>query len=135
MESSTIKVLSLWMLLIAACVGTYFLSNKIELGANAAANAAAAFLSGGGARHELVLSSGKIEPASVTARAGDEIVFTIKDGSRHNIAEERNQRREARLESGEIGKGESYSLVFQTAGTFYFYDRLNQDIRATIVVR
>ncbi len=125
------KVFLLWVLLVAASVGTYFLSNKIESGANAAA----VFLTGSGARHEFILTAGKIEPESLVARPGDEITFTIKDRSYHNIAEERSQRREARLESGELGKGESYSLVFQNTGTYYFYDRMNQDIRASIVVR
>jgi plastocyanin len=59
----------------------------------------------------------------------------VKDKSRHNIAEQRQERRDARLESGEIGKDESYSLVFQTTGTYYFYDRMNQDIQATIVIK
>lgn len=124
------KVLILWLLIIAASVGTYALSHKLELGANAAAVFFAT-----GERHELALYADRVEPSQILVRKGEEVVFVVKGDRAHDISEERSQRREARLDSGEIGKGESYSLIFAGAGTFYFYDRMNQDIRATITVR
>ncbi|MBX4209156.1 hypothetical protein KW799_00440 [Candidatus Parcubacteria bacterium] len=125
------KTLLYISLLAAASIGTYLLSHRIESGISSAASV---FLSRGSS-HQISVFADKAEPAAVTARIGDEIVFMVKDDSRHNIAEERTQRREARLESGEIGKDESYSLVFQSSGAFSFYDRLNQDIHVAITIR
>jgi len=130
-DSRSVKVLALWTLLACASVGTYFLSHRIESRADGAASA---FLATG-ARHQIVLTSGRASPTSVESRVGDEVLFLVKDSRAHNIAEERSSRRDARLESGEIGKDESYSLVFQTPGTYSFYDRMDQDIHVSIVVR
>ena len=113
-----------------ASVGTYMLSHKIEL----RGNAAAAFLSSG-QNKEIALYEDRAEPASVTLNQGDEIAFVVKDQSFHDMAEERTERHDARLESGQIGKDESYSLVFNKAGSYSFYDRMHQDIRVDITIR
>ncbi len=150
MRSRSAKIILLWSLFILASAGTYILSNRIESGATRAAAAldsqsqtASAFSAGDtladglgrGASYEVDLSTGKADPSTVDARPGDEVLFIVKDDSRHDIAEERSQRKEARLESGEIGKDESYSLVFRTPGRFSFYDRLNQSITVTVTIR
>lgn len=129
-KSRVLKISSLWVLFALSLAGTYALSHKIELGSMSAA----VFLSPG-ASHEIFLYSERAEPTSLSVRAGEEVVFVVKDDSRHNIAEDRTERRDARLESGEIGRDESYSLVFHGSGDFSFYDRLHQDIRVTVTIR
>lgn len=130
-KNRTAKLALLWALFVLALIGIYLLSHKIESGSY---NAAAAFLSSG-TSHKINLFSNRADPVYVSANTGDEVIFVVKDSGRHDISEERSQRKDARLESGEIGQYESYSLIFHTPGTFSFYDRLNQDIRVIVSVR
>lgn len=130
-RSHKIKLATLWTLFALASLGTYVLAHNIE---SQSWDAAAVFLSGA-ASHEIGLSAEGADPTSIIARKGDEIAFVVRDASTHDIAEERSQRKEARLDSGEIGKGDSYSLVFKNSGVFYFYDRLHQDLHITITVK
>jgi plastocyanin len=81
------------------------------------------------------LSAGRAEPIEIEAEIGNEIVFIVLDESRHNIAEERTNKHDARLESGEFGSGESYSLSFSSSGMYSFYDRMNTDIHVVINVK
>jgi plastocyanin len=128
--SRKFAVALVWLLLVSAIGGTYLLSRDLE---ERAGNAAAVYL-GTGRIHEINLYHDRAEPVSISIRAGDELLFVARDDARHNIAEERSRRNDARLESGEFGPGESYSLVFQTKGTMDFYDRQNQDIHVTVVI-
>ncbi|MEN9622184.1 MAG: hypothetical protein RLZZ67_618 [Candidatus Parcubacteria bacterium] len=129
-RSRKVGLALLWILFICAGVGTYKLSRTIELNGNSTASV---FMSNG-TQHEIALYSDKVVPTEVRVRVGEEVVFVTKDSSRHNIAEERTRKTDARLESGEFGERESYSLVFQNKGTMSFYDRLNQDLRITVVI-
>ncbi len=129
-RSRTFLLSLVWILLAGAMGGTYILTRSIE---HRGENGAAVFLATGTV-HTINLSSGKVVPSLVHARVGDEIIYTVIDGSRHTIAEERLNRNAPRLESGELMQGESYSLVFKTKGTFYFYDRLDSSITITIIV-
>ncbi len=119
-----------WILFILAIIGTFALTNKLK---QSGENLASVF-SGGGSIHKIFLFEDRAEPLSVTVRPGDEVLFMVIDDSRHTIAEERSSKRGVRLESGEFGAGESYSLSFSGPGTYSFYDRMNLDIRVTITV-
>ncbi len=119
-----------WALLGVALVGTYVLSHRLESGSG---NAAAVYLSTGSTR-EITLFTDRVEPRALSARVGDEIVFSIGDQSIHNIAEERQSRSAPRLESGEIGPGDSYVVSFSVPGVVSFYDRMNLDLRVTVTV-
>ncbi len=129
-HSRTVGIWLVWILFILAIVGTYVLSKNIEM---TGGNSASVFMITGRV-HEVSLYKERVEPTEVRVRTGDEILFLIKDESRHNIAEDRSRRNDARLESGEFSGAESYSLIFQTKGSMSFYDRMNQDIRITVVV-
>ncbi len=124
-------LVGLWILFAAACLGTYLLSHRIQLAGN---NMAAVFLARGSS-YEVNLYAAKADPIAVTINPGDQVNFVVKDDSHHDISQERTDSLDARLESGEIGKDESYSVVFKDPGTFSFYDRLNQDIRIAVTIR
>lgn len=125
------KLALLWILFALAVLGTYALSQNIQARGD---NYAAVFMANG-SKHEVMVYADRAEPKSIEANKGDEIIFTVADQSRHNIAEERSDRDDARLESGEIGYKDSYSLVFQRDGSYSLYDRLNQDIRVTVTIQ
>lgn len=131
LRSRRLHLAILWSLFAAASVGTYLLASNLE---NGPSGQASAFF-GNSRTHEIGLYSGKAVPAKITAEIGDEIIFIVKDESYHNMAEERTRRGDARLESGELREGESYSLVFQKKSSITFYDRLDADIRVDIEIR
>ncbi|MFA6158201.1 MAG: hypothetical protein WC763_01040 [Candidatus Paceibacterota bacterium] len=124
------RALGVTAVLGLAVFGTYSLSNKLSLSSG---NAAAVFM-GGGSTHEVSVYSNRFEPSELVARTGDEIVFTVKDEGIHNIAEERQSKGDARLQSDEIRRGDTYSLRFSVPGTVYLYDRMNLDMHMAITV-
>ncbi|MBI5133952.1 MAG: hypothetical protein HZA81_01000 [Candidatus Taylorbacteria bacterium] len=130
-RSRKFGVLSVWALMLLAAFGTYVLTRDLE---DRGGNAASVFLSADGV-HEVYLFRDRAEPVALVVQRGEEVVFVVQDEGFHNMAQERESRGDARLESGEFGMGESYSLVFSNRGEYSFYDRLNQDIRVTITVR
>lgn len=124
-------LLLVWALLVSAAIGTYMLTRGLE---GRGDQTASVYSSLSGSK-EISLYRDRAEPSAMSASLGEEIAFVVKDESLHNMAQERESRGDARLESGEFGKDESYSLVFSRKGSYSFYDRLNQDIRVTITVR
>jgi plastocyanin len=115
------------------CITWYF-SRSLE---TRGTDSASVFLSGSSVVEIVGLYAGKADPTTVSIKAGDSVEFLVKDDSRHYIAERRSESRrgDARISSGEFGPGESYSIQFNTPGSFSFYDRMNQDISIDIEVR
>jgi hypothetical protein len=123
-----------WILLIVLMFVTWYFSQSIE---TRGTDSASIFLSGSSRLEIVELYVEHAVPATVSVRAGDSVEFVVKDGGRHYISERRSSTRhgDARISSGEFGPGESYSIQFNTVGTFSFYDRMNQDISIDIEVR
>jgi plastocyanin len=139
-ESSVFSLVSkyrkpiFWVMLIILVGATWYFSRSLETrGTN---NGASVFFSGQKTEN-VGLYTGKALPDKVSIRAGDTVEFVVVDESRHYIAERRSEsnRGDARIASGEFGPGESYSVQFNSRGTFSFYDRMNQDISIDIEVR
>ena len=123
-----------WAILIALMFATWYLSRSIEARRT---DSASVFFSGSSVVDIVELYSSKAVPTSVSVRTGDSVEFVVKDDSRHYLAERRSvsRRGDARISSGEFGPGESYSIQFNTPGSFSFYDRMNQDISIEVEVR
>lgn len=123
-----------WTLIICLMAVTWYFSRSLE---TRGMNTASVFLSDSEASHTISLDSKKVEPVSISIRAGDSVEFVVHDESLHFIAERKtvSRRGDARISSGEFGPGESYSIQFNTPGSFSFYDRMNQDISIDIEVR
>lgn len=124
-------IFSVWTLVVLASMGTFVLTRDIE---DRADGLAAVYLGMRGF-HEISLYQSGADPVSVTVRKGDEVVFVVRDQSYHNIAHERRERGDARIESGELQEGDSYSIAFPASGEYSFYDRLNLDTRITVYVK
>ena len=131
MRSRGFGLALVWILFVLAGYGTFILSKNLETKGN---NSASIFMAKGKI-HEIGLYDSHAEPAELTVKQGDEVVFKIKDNSHHNIAESRARKIDARIESGELSQDESYSLVFNTKGEMSFYDRMNQDIQIRIFIK
>lgn len=123
-----------WVMLIALVGVTAYFSRSLET--RDGNNGASVFFSG--QKTEIVgLYTNKSDMGTVSIRTGDSVEFVVRDDSRHYISERRSNtnRGDARIASGEFGPGESYSIQFNSSGTFSFYDRMNQDISVEIEVR
>jgi len=123
-----------WTLLIGLMAITWYFSRSLE---TRGTGTASVFFSGSEVSHTIPLDSKKVEPISLSIRAGDSVEFVVHDEGLHFIAERKtvSRRGDARISSGEFGPGESYSIQFNTPGSFSFYDRMNQDISIDIEVR
>lgn len=123
-----------WVLLSILMAVTWYFSQSIE---TRGTDSASVFLSGSSTVDTVELYVGRANPTAVSIQAGDSVEFVVRDESRHYIAERRSSTRhgDARISSGEFGPGESYSIQFNTPGSFSFYDRMNQDISIDIEVR
>lgn len=130
MKKEDLRLVVALALLLAAGAATLFFSNWIESGRG---SAAAAFLSDS-VTHQVTLYADRAVPSELHVEVGDEVLFVVAEGY-HNMAEERTDRRDARLQSGELDPSTSYSLVFNAPGEISLYDRLNLDIRVTIRVQ
>lgn len=123
-----------WSLLVILMLATWYFSRSIE---TRGTDSASVFFSGSSTVDVIELYSGKADPSVASVRAGSSIEFVVKDDSRHYIAERKSEARrgDARISSGEFGAGESYSIQFNTPGSYSFYDRMNQDISIEVEVR
>lgn len=124
---------AVWILIACAGMGTYFLSDSIESRDFDLASVMSSLQQAKSL--EIALYDDYAEPTVLEARAGDDISFVVKGKATHNLAEERSDLRDARLQSGEFGPGDSYTLVFSGEGEFSFYDRQNPDIQVTIRIK
>lgn len=74
------------------------------------------------------ITSNGFFPGIVTISVGDNVTFINKDTEEHWLI----------LEildiSQELPQGDTYSFVFNEAGTFEYYDNLNKDFTGTIFV-
>jgi len=131
---SKYKKVLFWIAIILLMCITWYFSQSIQ---TRGTDNASVFLSGHGVNTIISLYADHADPKMVSVRRGDSVEFTVKDASRHDIAERRNgdKKGDARIASGEFGSDESYSLQFNTSGMFSFYDRMNQDISIEIEVR
>jgi plastocyanin len=71
-------------------------------------------------------------PAQLTVQVGEPVTWTNKAGRAHTVTSDA----ETDLDSGNIGVGESYGHVFETAGTYRYHCSIHPDrMRGTIIVR
>ena len=123
-----------WVFLIILVGVTWYFSQSIE---TRSTNTASIFLSGSQKTDIVYLYKDRVEPMSLSVRIGGTVEFVVRDENIHYISERKtvSRRGDARISSGEFGPGESYSVQFNTPGSFSFYDRMNQDISIDIEVR
>jgi plastocyanin len=88
-----------------------------------------------GTEYKVNLFRDRAEPSELSVRRGETVTFYSADDTRHDLAEERSNRKDARLVSGEFGSDESYSVTFHDQGSFSFYDRLNPDTNISVTIR
>lgn len=85
---------------------------------------------GSGAPVEILIQSFAFRPESVTVAAGTEVKWTNVDSPGHNIMSDDG----STIKSPKLAKGESWSMVFTTPGTYTYICSIHPSMKGTIIV-
>jgi plastocyanin len=95
-----------------------------------AAQPPAAPAGGSGAPVEILIQSFAFSPQSVTIPVGTEVKWTNQDTPGHNIVSDDG----TTIKSPTLGTGESFSMVFDTPGTYTYICSIHPKMKGTIIV-
>ena len=70
-------------------------------------------------------------PDSITIAQGDAIVWTNQDDAPHTVT---SQSGPAAFDSGNLAKGQSYSVTFSTPGSYSYYCSIHPDMKGKVTV-
>lgn len=70
------------------------------------------------------------DPATITAHIGDTVVWTNTGDMAHTVTAD-----DGSFDSGSLSKGDSWSHIFNTAGTFTYYCAPHPWMKGTVIVR
>ena len=82
-----------------------------------------------GATADIAIQGFAFSPADITVKAGTEVRWTNKDTADHTVAGD-----DGSWASGGMAKGDSYSRVFDTVGTFTYKCGIHPSMKGTITV-
>jgi plastocyanin len=118
------SLLTLAVLILAAC--------QAAPAATQAANTAqpVAPSDGTGKGVEILIQSFAFNPATVSVAAGSEVKWTNEDAPGHTILSDDG----TTIKSPTLNKGESFSMVFNTPGTYSYFCSIHPSMKGTIVV-
>jgi plastocyanin len=71
-------------------------------------------------------------PASLTVKVGTKVTFTNQDGVTHTATGSGNA---SNINSGNLAKGQSYTVTFTKAGTYNYICNIHQYMKGTIIVQ
>jgi plastocyanin len=78
---------------------------------------------------DITIQGFAFDPPSVTIKVGATVRWTNQDSASHTIASDSGV-----WKSGGIAQGESYTRVFDTAGTFAYHCGIHPSMKGTIIV-
>jgi plastocyanin len=119
-----VSMISVGILLLAACQSAPAATMAPETPMPAATTG------GSGTPVEILIQSFAFSPDSVTVAAGTEVKWTNEDAPGHNVFSDDG----TTIKSPTLNKGDSYSMVFNTPGTYTYYCSIHPSMKGTIVV-
>ena len=78
------------------------------------------------------ISQSRFGPTELTVAVGDTVTFTNNDPFAHTVTAKDDSA--FQFDSGRLGQGETFDVVFAEAGTFAYFCQIHPTMRATIVV-
>lgn len=82
-----------------------------------------------GATVDITIQGFAFSPADITIKAGTTVVWTNQDSASHTVVDD-----DGGWKSGGLAKGDTFSRVFDTPGTFTFYCGIHPTMKGTITV-
>jgi plastocyanin len=83
----------------------------------------------GGAKVDITIQGFAFSPADITVKAGTTVVWTNQDSASHTVVAD-----DGGWKSGGMAKGESFSRVFDTPGTYPYHCGIHPNMKGTITV-
>jgi len=83
-------------------------------------------------QNQIAIENYAYSPKKITIKKGTQVTWTNKDNAKHDITPD-NQTDEFKA-SRLLGKGESYSVTFNTVGTYTYYCSPHTYMKAEVVV-
>jgi plastocyanin len=80
------------------------------------------------ATHVVAMDGVKYEPASITVKRGDTVVFRNDDPFPHTVTAK------GKFDSGSIAAGKQWKFVARTAGRFAYICTLHPNMQGTLIV-
>jgi len=79
---------------------------------------------------KVTISNFAFDPATITIKAGQTVVWTNHDTAAHTVVADDNS-----WASPNISKGSTYSHTFTTAGTVTYHCSIHPNMKATVIVQ
>lgn len=77
--------------------------------------------------HQVTITSFKFKPTPLTIAAGDTVTWTNQDTSPHTVTAD-----DGSFDSGEFGKGETFSWTFETPGTTPYHCEVHPSMTGSV---
>lgn len=87
--------------------------------------------SGSGSGDTVTIQNFAFHPASLTVKVGTKVTFTNEDGTIHTATSNPS----GVIDSGNLNKGQSYTVTFTKAGTYHYICSIHQNMTGTIIVQ
>jgi len=113
----TVGILAL-LLIFAACGGTNDTTTSTGTGATSGAGA------------QVVMRNTAFDPDSLTINAGETVTWTNEDSAAHTVVGDNGE-----FESAELANGDTFSFMFDQAGTYTYHCSIHPSMKGTVVVQ
>lgn len=81
--------------------------------------------------HAVTISNFSFSPATLTVKKGTTVTWTNQDSVAHTVTETDGK---TGPDSASLGKGQTYSFTYTTAGTFTYHCKIHPDMTGTVTV-
>lgn len=88
-------------------------------------------VSASGSGNTVTIQGFAFHPASLTVKVGTKVTFTNEDGTIHTATSNPS----GVIDSGNLSKGQSYTVTFTKAGTYHYICSIHQNMTGTIIVQ
>ncbi|MFI5203226.1 MAG: cupredoxin domain-containing protein [Flavobacteriales bacterium] len=81
--------------------------------------------------NEVFITGGEFSPSSLTVSVGTKVTWTNKESSAHTVTSDSGPM----LSSIDMGKTQTYTFTFFTAGTYPYHCKFHSSMKGTVVVQ
>lgn len=104
--------------------------NATNDGSTATATSTAPSSSAPTQTNEVTIENMSFSPAKISVKKGTKVTWTNKDDTTHTVTSDTGKA----MDSGSLDRGESYSVSFDTAGTFTYHCSFHTSMTGSVEV-